>query len=81
MLDSPIVDVAVGLAFFYVTLSLVCSSVQEIISGVFGLRSHNLRRGVANLIGNDYAQAVYDHALVKGMRKPTAILGERRLTA
>ena len=37
---------------------------------MFGLRSHNLRRGVANLIGNDYAQAVYDHALVKGMRKP-----------
>ena len=39
MLDSPIVDVAMGLAFFYVTLSLVCSSIQEIIAGVFGLRS------------------------------------------
>ena len=73
MLDSPIVDVAVGLVFFYVTLSLVCSSVQEIIAGVFGLRSHNLKRGVENLVGSEYAQAVYEHPLVKGLRKPNRL--------
>ena len=70
MLDSPIVDVAMGLMFFYVTLSLVCSSIQEIIAGVFGLRSRNLRRGIENLVGNEYAQALYDHPLIKGLRKP-----------
>ena len=43
-------DVAIGLAFFYVTLSLVCSAIQEIIAGVFGLRSRNLRRGIENLV-------------------------------
>ena len=59
MPDSPIVDVAMALAFFYVTLSLVCSSIQEIIAGVFGLRSRNLRRGIENLVGNEYARAFY----------------------
>ena len=70
MLDSPMIDVAIGLVFFYVTLSLVCSSIQEIIAGVLGLRSRNLRRGIRNLVGNEYAQALYDHPLIKGLRKP-----------
>ena len=70
MLDSPIIDVAIGLVFFYVTLSLVCSSIQEIIASLLGLRSRNLKKGIENLIGNEYAQAMYDHPLIKGMRKP-----------
>ena len=70
MLDSPIVDVALGLVFFYVTLSLVCSSIQEIIASLLRLRSRNLRKGIRNLIGSEYAEAMYDHPLIKGMRKP-----------
>ena len=38
MLDSPMIDVAIGLVFFYVTLSLVCSSIQEIIASRSGCR-------------------------------------------
>ena len=70
MLDSPMLGVVIGLVFFYVTLSLVCSSIQEIVAGAFGLRARNLRRGIVNLIGNEYALALYDHPLVKGLRKP-----------
>ena len=70
MLGSPMLDVAIGLVFFYVTLSLVCSSIQEIIAAVFGLRARNLRRGIINLVGNEYARALYDHPLIKGLRKP-----------
>ena len=73
MLDSPIIDVAIGLVFFYVTLSLVCSSIQEIIASLLGLRSRNLKKGIENLIGNEYAQAMYDHPLIKGMRKPNKL--------
>ncbi len=69
-MDSPIVDVALGLVFFYVTLSLVCSSIQEIIASLFGLRSRNLKKGIENLIGSEYAKAMYDHPLIKGLRKP-----------
>ena len=70
MLDSPIVDVAMGMVFFYVTLSLVCSSIQEIIASLLGLRSRNLKKGIQNLIGSEYAEAMYDHPLIKGLRKP-----------
>ena len=73
MLDSAIVDVALGLVFFYVTLSLICSSIQEIIASVFGLRSHNLRRGIENLVGDAYAKALYDDPLIKGLRKPNRL--------
>ena len=64
------IDVAIGLVFFYVALSLVCSSIQEIVAGVFGLRARNLRRGIINLVGDEYARALYQHPLVKGLRKP-----------
>ena len=55
MLDHPIIDVTLGLVFFYVVLSLVASAVQEWIASVCALRSKNLRSGVENLIGSDYA--------------------------
>lgn len=70
MLDTPIMDVAIGLIFFYVLLSLVCSSIQEIIASIFGLRSRNLEKGIKNLIGREYARSVYKHPLIKGLRKP-----------
>lgn len=73
MLDSPIVDVAMGLVFFYVTLSLVCSSIQEILASLLGLRSRNLKKGIRNLIGSEYAEAMYDHPLIKGLRKPNKL--------
>ena len=70
MPDGPMLDVAVGLVFCYVTLSLVCSSIQELVAGLFGLRARNLRRGVETLIGNAYARALYRHPLVKGLHRP-----------
>ena len=51
----------------------MCSSIQEIIAGLFGLRSHNLKRGIENLVGNEYAQALYHHPLIKGLRKPNRL--------
>lgn len=69
MFDHPIIDVGIGLIFFYVVLSLVASSVQEWIASLFALRSKNLLSGVQNLIGNDYAKKVYEHPLVKNLSK------------
>ena len=70
MLDHPIIDVCLGLMFFYVVLSLVASAVQEWIASLCALRSKNLRLGVRNLIGDDYATKVYEHPLVKNLSKP-----------
>lgn len=69
MFDHPIIDVALGLIFFYVCLSLVASSVQEWIATLFGLRASNLRDGINRLVGDEYAQKVYSHPLIKNLAK------------
>lgn len=69
MFDHPIIDVGLGLIFFYVVLSLVASAVQEWIASLCALRSKNLRKGVQNLIGDVYAKKVYEHPLVKNLSK------------
>ena len=80
MFDHPIIDVGLGLVFFYVVLSLVASAVQEWIASLFALRSKNLRTGVKNLIGDDYANKVYNHPLVnnlsRGKKLPSYIAPE-----
>ena len=69
MFDHPIIDVGLGLVFFYVVLSLLASAIQEWIASLFALRSKNLRSGVENLIGDVYAKKVYEHPLVKNLSK------------
>lgn len=69
MFDHPIIDVGLGLIFFYVVLSLVVSAVQEWIASLCALRSKNLHKGVQNLIGDVYAKKVYEHPLVKNLSK------------
>ena len=69
MFDHPIIDVGLGLIFFYVVLSLVASAIQEWIASLCALRSKTLRSGVQNLIGDVYANKVYEHPLVKNLSK------------
>ena len=69
MFDHPIIDVTLELVFFFVILSLVASAMQEWIASVFSLRSKNLRSGVENLIGKDYAKKVYGHPLVSNLAR------------
>ena len=69
MFEHPILDIGLGLVFFYVILSLVASSVQEWIASLLSLRARNLRSGVNNLIGDEYAKKLYGHPLIKNLGK------------
>ena len=69
MFDHPIIDVILGLVFFYVVLSLVASAMQEWIASLFALRSKNLWAGVQTLIGETYAKKVYEHPLIDNLAK------------
>ena len=73
MLDHPIIDVGLGLIFFYIVLSLVASAVQEWVASLLALRSRNLWAGVQNLIGDEYAKKVYGHPLVKNLSKKSKL--------
>jgi len=51
----PALDVAVGLAFMYFLLSIVCSSIGEVFASIFKLRAQTLETGVRALLGSKNA--------------------------
>ena len=77
-------DVAIGLFFMYVLLSMIGTAVQEAIASLFKLRASNLRQGIENLLNDnklttqakfeDLASALYDHPAIKSLYR-----GNRRI--
>ena len=80
MLGSPILDLAIGMAFVYLLLSLIASVVQEFLATVTQARAANLARGLHSLFSGDplqlddngnpgkqFVKALYDHGLIRGL--------------
>ena len=67
MLDSATFDVALGMVFIFLMLSLVCSAVREAIEARLRSRAKHLIHGIAQLIGPDATLRLYRHPLVKGL--------------
>ena len=51
----PALDVAIGLGFIYLVLSLLAAAVQEAIAGVLALRAATLEKGLRNMLEKDSA--------------------------
>jgi hypothetical protein len=71
MFDLAILDVAIGLVFLYLLLSLICSAITEMIARLFAMRSSNLKAGIQNLLNDPmdrgYARLLYEQPLLKGL--------------
>jgi hypothetical protein len=74
MMNSVILDVAIGMAFLYLLLSLIASVVQEVLATFMQLRPANLQRGMRSLLsgnsigaGPDLVDSIYTHGLVRGL--------------
>ena len=67
MLDSPMIDVALGLILFFLVMSLSVTAAQEWVSSLFKLKGKNLRAGIENLVGNEISEKIYNHPLMKTM--------------
>jgi len=71
MLGSTVLEVAVGLLFIYLLLSLLCSAITEYIEAKFNKRAEFLRKGIVLLLndtsgkGLDLASQLYAHGLVR----------------
>ncbi|HZX94676.1 MAG TPA: hypothetical protein VFE90_09190, partial [Myxococcales bacterium] len=63
MLGSAILDVAIGLIFVYLLLSLICSSCAEGIESIFKQRAKFLEAGIQRMLG-DLAGRFFGHALI-----------------
>lgn len=55
MFGSVILDVAIGLVFVYLVLSLVVTAGHELVAAVLNLRAKNLAEGIRNLLDADGA--------------------------
>ncbi|HEX2045087.1 MAG TPA: hypothetical protein VHF23_05620 [Gaiellaceae bacterium] len=85
MFDFAALDVAIGLIFVYLVLSLACSALNETISSVFSWRAKFLREGIANLLdpenearGRELMEELYRHPLVNALIRPVSRRGRAR---
>src|SRR5690348_7131358 len=89
MSGMAVLDVAIGLMFMFVMLSLLVTTVQESVASALRLRATNLYAALANLLADpqlarhpEYEQLVddlYRHPLIKSLyrRSPASELAKR----
>ena len=81
MFGSPVLEVAVGLAFIYLLLSVMCSAVQEWLGSLLERRPRALEQGIRALLddptGKGVAAAFFKHPIVESLlpkdKKPSYI--------
>ena len=70
-MNTAIFDVMLGLVFIYLLFSLLCTTINELISRMIGLRARNLREGIGELLGDPVlkglAQQIYRHPLIQSL--------------
>lgn len=73
MFGSSILEIAIGVIFVYLVLSLICTAANEAIATLINKRGKNLFEGIKNLLNDPtftgLAQQVYNHGLVDGISK------------
>ena len=70
MFNSNVLDVAIGLVFIFLLLSLICSAANEILETFLKQRSVNLERGIQELVGEgntDFVAKLYNHGLINSL--------------
>jgi hypothetical protein len=83
MFGSAIIDIAIGLVFVYLVLSLVVTAAQEVLETIIKLRGAHLAKGIEKLLGAARAKEFFASAAVAalspdrwlgaGTRKPSYI--------
>ena len=83
----PALDLAIGLSFVFLMLSLLCSAIQEAISALLALRASELQKGLRAMLlqtggdqassgatggaGSDFVDLLYGKPLIRGVQKKT----------
>lgn len=71
MFGSSTLEIAIGIMFVYLLLSLICSAINEMIASITNMRGENLFEGIKNLLNDPtftgLAQKLYNHGLIDGI--------------
>jgi hypothetical protein len=80
MFGSNVLEVAIGVIFVYLLLSLICTALNEGIASLLDKRSSNLFEGIKNLLNDPkftgLAQQLYNHGLIAGTSQHAADPGK-----
>ncbi len=77
-IDSPILQVIVGLVFVYVLLSILVSQINNVIASFLKLRANHLRDGINDLIQDPILRArVLSHPLINLVRDEVSLPSQR----
>lgn len=72
MLNSPILDIAIGLSFLYFLLGLITSSINEMVMIKLQSRPKKLKHAILNFLENDWdgiGQKIITSPYVKALKK------------
>ncbi len=79
MFGSAVVEVAIGMVFSFLLLSLVASASNETVSSLFSLRAFTLQQGLKKLLndatGTQIVKMMYDHPMISSLSHPS--IGQR----
>jgi hypothetical protein len=70
MFNSSVIDVAIGLVFVFLLLSLVASAAKEGLESFFKRRAEDLEKGIKELVGKDggaFVASLYNHGLINSL--------------
>jgi hypothetical protein len=75
LFGSNLLEVAIGMVFVYLLLSLLCSALGELIESFLRFRASDLKKGIGNLLQDpDLANKLFQHPLIKPLgEKPSYI--------
>lgn len=71
---APVIEVLIGLFLLYLILSLIVSTINEGLAGLFGWRSTYLERGIRSLLGPALTGEFFEHNLIRSLRNDEARL-------
>jgi hypothetical protein len=81
MFGSNVLEIAIGIVFVYLLLSLLCTVINEGIANFFEMRGKNLLAGVKNLLNDpeftSLGQHIYNHGLIGGVIQGVTDFGQK----
>lgn len=86
MFNSETLEVAIGMTFLFLLMSLICTGIKEWIEGIFKWRAMDLERGLRTLLDDEAGKLtayLYAHPMVSSLyqgRYDPAHLAPNRLT-
>lgn len=82
MFGSTILEVAIGMVFVYLLLSLICSALNELIEAKLKMRAKDLERGLLTLFNEPDKTAMisrdfFNHPMIKALGKNPSYIPSR----